>query len=324
VSTIARERPASGPVGRLAPSPTGLLHLGHARSFLLAWWSVRSRGGRIVLRIEDLDAARLKPGSSEACRADLEWLGLDWDVERRSSDEAQAFERAAARLLEAGLAYPCVCTRAEVSAASAPQAGDGETRYPGTCRGRWRDLRAASAASGREAALRLRVPAGPVAIVDRLAGERSFDVQAEVGDFLLRRRDGVWGYQFAVVVDDARDGVSEVLRGDDLLPSAARQACVQAALGLPRPEWVHVPLVLDERGERLAKRRGGSTLSDLRSSGVDPRAVVSWAARSAGLDAPPRARPDELLARFGLERLPRGPHRLSPQELEEMRGARIG
>lgn len=283
---------------------------------------MRSRGGRIVLRIEDLDAARAKPGSIEACRADLEWLGLDWDRERRSSDDPQAFESAAARLIEEGRAYPCVCTRAEVAAASAPHPGEVETRYPGTCRGRWRDLASARAESGREAALRLVVPEGPVAIVDRLAGERSFDVQAEVGDFLLRRRDGVWGYQFAVVVDDAHDGVDEVLRGDDLLPSAARQACVQSALGLPRPTWVHVPLVTDPDGQRLAKRRGGATLADLRARGADPRAVVAWAARSAGLPASERARPAELVHEFDLSRLPRTPHALSDDEWTRIEAAR--
>jgi glutamyl-tRNA synthetase len=298
------------------------LHLGHARSFLLAWWSVRARGGRIVLRIEDLDAARAKPGSVEDCRADLEWLGLDWDGERRSSDDLGAFERAAARLIASGAAYPCVCTRAEVAAASAPHPGEVETRYPGTCRGRWRDLASARAESGREAALRLVVPEGPVAIVDRLAGERSFDVQAEVGDFLLRRRDGVWGYQFAVVVDDAHDGVDEVLRGDDLLPSAARQACVQSALGLPRPTWVHVPLVTGPDGQRLAKRRGGAMLADLRARGTDPRAVVAWAARSAGLPASERAAPAELVHDFDLSRLPRIPHALSNDEWARIEAAR--
>jgi glutamyl-tRNA synthetase len=158
------------------------------------------------------------------------------------------------------------------------------------------------------------VPDGPIAIVDRLAGPCAFDVQAEVGDLLLQRRDGVWGYQFAVVVDDAQDGVTEVLRGDDLLPSAARQACVQSALGLPRPEWVHVPLVYGPDGERLAKRRGGGTLADLRAEGVDPRAVAAWAARSAGQPAPERATAHELLRDFDLRRLPRTAHALSPDE----------
>lgn len=322
MSSDARAAGPTGPVGRLAPSPTGLLHLGHARSFLLAWWSVRARGGRVVLRVEDLDAARAKPGSREACRADLEWLGLDWDAERCSSDAPEAFERAARRLLAEGRAYPCVCTRAEVQAASAPHADDGEVRYPGTCRGRWATPEEAAAETGREAALRLQVPEGPLEVEDALLGRATFDVQGEVGDLLLRRRDGVWGYQFSVVVDDAHDGVTEVLRGDDLLPSAARQAHVQAALGLPRPRWVHVPLVHGADGGRLAKRRGGDTLADLREAGVDPRAVVAWAARSAGLDAPERAAPAELTASFALERVTRAPHRLADAELAALRAAR--
>ena len=322
MSHDARVEDPEGPVGRLAPSPTGLLHLGHARSFLLAWWSVRARGGSLVLRIEDLDAARAKPGSSEACRADLEWLGLDWDAERLSSDAPEAFEEAAQRLLDSGAAYPCVCTRAEVQTASAPHAEDGETRYPGTCRGRWDSVAAARAATGREVALRLRVPDGPLEVEDLLHGRVAFDVQAEVGDLLLRRRDGVWGYQFAVVVDDALDGVDEVLRGEDLLPSAARQAHLQAALGLPRPTWVHVPLVSGADGARLAKRRGGDTLADLREAGIDPRAVVAWAARSAGLDAGERATPAELVGAFDLARLPRTPVTLTPEDLARLRAAR--
>jgi glutamyl-tRNA synthetase len=323
VSPSARPQTSPGPVGRLAPSPTGLLHLGHARSFLLAWWSARARSGRVVLRIEDLDGARSRQDWVDTQLADLEWLGLDWDgAPRRSSDDTRALEAAAARLLADGTAYACVCTRAEIAAASAPHADETETRYPGTCRGRFADAAAARAASGREPSLRLLVPAGGIAIEDRLQGTRVFDVQSEVGDFLLRRRDGVWGYQFAVVVDDATDGVTEVLRGDDLLASAARQACVQATLGFARPTWVHVPLVVDAQGERLAKRRGGHTLAALREAGVDARALVAWAARSAGQDCGERATAAELLADFDLERLPRAPHRLSERELAVLSAAR--
>jgi glutamyl-tRNA synthetase len=310
-------------VGRLAPSPTGELHLGHARSFLLAWWSVRSRGGRIGLRIEDLDAARSRPELADGVLRDLEWLGLDWDgPPRRSASETTALERACAWLVESGQAYPCVCTRAEVAALSAPHAGEGESRYPGTCRGRWRTLEEARAASGRQAGLRLLVDPGLVSVNDRLHGEVAFDVDAEVGDFLVRRRDGGFAYQLAIVVDDATDGVTEVLRGDDLLPSAARQALVMRALGLPRPEWIHVPLVLDEHGERLAKRRGSFALARLREAGADARATVAWAARSAGLDVPERCTPREALAAFDLARLPRSPVLLRDAELQTLIAAR--
>jgi glutamyl-tRNA synthetase len=310
-------------VGRLAPSPTGELHLGHARSFLLAWWSARSRAGRIGLRIEDLDAARARPELIDNVLRDLEWLGLDWDgPPRRSSSDTSALERACSSLVESGQAYPCVCTRAEVAALSAPHAGEGESRYPGTCRGRWRTLEEARAASGRPAGLRLLVHPGPVRISDRLHGEVAFDVDAEVGDFLVRRRDGGFAYQLAIVVDDATDAVSEVLRGDDLLPSAARQALVMGALGLPRPDWVHVPLVLDERGERLAKRRGSFALARLREAGADARATVAWAARSAGLDVTERCTAREVLAAFDLARLPRSSILLRDAELEALLAAR--
>ncbi len=318
------ERGAGPPVGRLAPSPTGLLHLGHARSFLLAWWSVRSRGGRIVLRIEDLDAARSRAELAQTCLRDLEWLGLDWDgPARRSAADTSALERACSELGARGLAYPCVCTRSEFAALSAPHPGEGELRYPGTCRGRWKTSAEARAATGRESGLRLWVEPGPVAIEDRLHGELEFDVQAEVGDFLVRRRDGAFAYQLAVVVDDETDGVTEVLRGADLLPSAARQALVLRGLGLPRPVWIHVPLVVDETGARLAKRRGSFALARLREGAADPRAVVAWAARTCGLDVPERVTPREALQDFDLERLPRAPTVLARQTLEQLAATRI-
>lgn len=287
-------------VGRLAPSPTGTLHAGHARSFLLAWWSARSRGGRVVLRIEDLDRARCKEELVDQCLRDLEWLGLDWDGEPvRQSADLGPYAAACERLVAAGRAFDCTCTRAEVAAASAPHAG-GETRYPGTCRD-------GAADPGRPAGLRFRVQPGPVRVHDRLAGARRFDVGAEVGDFLLRRRDGTFAYQLSVVVDDAASGVTEVLRGDDLLPSAARQELLYSALGLPPPAWVHVPLVVDADGQRLAKRRGEPGLADLRRGGVDPRRVVAWAARSSGQAAGELATAGEVLAGFDLGKLPPGP-----------------
>ncbi|MEO6709018.1 MAG: tRNA glutamyl-Q(34) synthetase GluQRS, partial [Planctomycetota bacterium] len=257
------------PVGRLAPSPTGRLHLGHARSFLLAWWHARSRGGSIVLRIEDLDATRVREGSVEATIEDLRWLGLDWDGEPLlQSRDTRAMEDACQSLLERGLAYPCICTRGEIEALSAPHAGEVEQRYAGTCRGRFASMEAARQATGRDPALRLRVPEGAIEIEDGVCGAREFDVAREVGDIVLRRRDGAFAYQLAVAVDDARQGVNEVVRGEDLLPSAARQWHVQELLHLPHPSWWHVPLVVDEQGERLAKRRDSITIASLRDEGV--------------------------------------------------------
>lgn len=311
-------------VGRLAPSPTGLIHLGHARTFLLAWWSVRSRGGRVVLRIEDLDGDRCSPEMVDAAKRDLEWLGLDWDGAARL--QSTGIERMAAELAELearGLVYPCVCTRGEVrQAQSAPQAGDAEPRYPGTCRGRFASREQAAQRSGRTPSLRFIVPEGPVTVRDELRGEVVFDVAASVGDFVVARRDGAPAYQLAVVSDDAYDGVTEVLRGDDLLPSAARQRLLQRALALPSPAYVHLPLVLDETGRRLAKRERDLGLYDLASAGADPRAVVAWAAQSAGMRVPERLTAREATAAFARDRLPREPVRLDRDTLEHLRQAR--
>ncbi|MFM7299016.1 MAG: tRNA glutamyl-Q(34) synthetase GluQRS [Planctomycetota bacterium] len=304
---------------RLAPSPTGLLHLGHARSFALAWLHARSRGGRVVLRVEDLDRERCKPQLVDACVRDIAWLGLDWDGEPRvQSHSLEPYDRACRELLSNARAYACTCTRAEIAALSAPHADDGEQRYPGTCRGRFASPEAARASTGRESGLRLAVEPGPLAVRDELRGECTFDVAAEVGDFLVRRRDGAIAYQLAVVVDDALDGVTDVVRGDDLLPSAARQVLLQRALGLPTPRYWHLPLVTDEHGARLSKRRGDIGLSQLRERGVEPRTVLAWVARSAGLERGPRPTPADLLPGFDLRALPRAAARLSPADLAGM------
>jgi glutamyl-tRNA synthetase len=208
------------------------------------------------------------------------------------------------------------------SAQSAPQQGDRELRYPGTCRERFASIAEAEALSGKEAGLRFQVPEGSVEVRDELAGRVHFDVAAAVGDFHVARRDKVPAYQLAVVVDDAHQGVTEVLRGDDLLPSAARQQLLQRALGLPTPSWLHVPLVLDWEGRRLAKRADDLSLSELREGGTDPRAIVSWAAHSAGLRAPDRAAASELTEAFAIEHLPREPLRLTRANIEQLRTAR--
>lgn len=311
-------------VGRLAPSPTGRLHLGHARSFLLAWWSVRSRGGHIVMRLEDLDVPRMRPGMADAALEDLEWLGLDWDgAPLLQSTGLDRIRAAVDQLVEAGLAYACVCSRGDVrTAASAPQQGEGELRYPGTCRDRFRSLEEAVHVTGKDASLRFRVPAARVQLTDDFVGPASFDPAAEVGDFVIARRDRSPGYQLAVVVDDAHQGVTEVLRGDDLLPSTARQWLLQRALGVPHPRWVHVPLVVDEAGRRLAKRADDLSLAELRALGVDPRAVVSWAARASGMDVPERVSAREAVGAFELALLPHDPVRLDPEVVARLKEAR--
>ncbi|MBL9076885.1 MAG: tRNA glutamyl-Q(34) synthetase GluQRS [Planctomycetes bacterium] len=296
-------------VGRLAPSPTGALHLGNARTFLLAWLSVRSRGGTLLLRIEDIDGPRVKPETIAGTLADLRWLGLDWDGEPvLQSDRLGHYEAAAARLVAAGHAYACVCSRSEVeAAASAPHAGDEGPAYPGTCRGRFTDRAAARAATGRDAALRFRVDVAAVPFDDGFVGPQRGAVH---GDFVVQKRDGGPAYQLAVVVDDAAQGVTEVVRADDLLPSTPRQLLLYRALGLAAPQFVHVPLVVGGDGRRLAKRHGDTSLRHLRARGVTAAAVVGYLAFLCGLG--PRggsALPGDLLGRFAWQRLSRQPVR---------------
>ena len=294
-------------MGRLAPSPTGSLHLGHARSFLLAWWQARSRGGRIVMRMEDLDGPRSEPRFVDQALFDLEWLGLDWDGPvLLQSTGLPRFVEAIERLLQTGDAYPCVCSRGDIRAAqNAPQQGALELRYPGTCRGRFANTEQALAATGRDAGVRFRVHPGSVSVDDVFAGKHEFDVDASVGDFLAGRRDGAPAYQLAVVLDDAFQGVTEIVRGDDLLPSAARQILLQQALGLPALDYYHVPLVVDASGRRLAKRHDDLSLSELRQLGVDPRALVRWVAMSSGMADHDLASAREYLPLFSMERVPR-------------------
>ncbi|HEX5101859.1 MAG TPA: tRNA glutamyl-Q(34) synthetase GluQRS [Polyangiaceae bacterium] len=300
---------AGASVGRLAPSPTGLLHLGHARTFLIAYWHARSRGGRLLLRLEDLDGPRATQAFADAALRDLEWLGLDWDgTPSVQSAHLERFEAARRALFERGNAYACVCTRGELATAqNAPHAGDSEPRYPGTCRGRFASLAEAEIASGRAAGARLVVPEGSIEVADDFAGTHTFDVAREVGDFLVARRGGAPAYQLAVTVDDAAEGVTEVVRGDDLLPSAARQWHVQRALGLPHPRWVHLPLVLDAKGERLAKRADALSLDALRARGADPRAIATWAGESAGIHTGERMTAEEMTPLFRLEAVPKHP-----------------
>ena len=297
-------------MGRLAPSPTGSLHLGNARSFLLAWLSVRSRGGTLLLRIEDIDGPRVKLGAAERTFEDLRWLGLDWDgAPVWQSQRLEVYRAAAERLVTMRLAYACVCTRKEIEeAASAPHEGaDDGPVYPGTCRGRFVDRAAAGAASGREAALRFRVEVGEVPFDDAFRGPQR---GAIAGDFVVQKRDGGPAYQLAVVVDDSAQGVTEVLRADDLLPSTPRQLLLYRALGLREPRFAHVPLVVGGDGLRLAKRHGDTSLRHLREKGVAAAAVVGYLASLCGLrPAGTSCRPADLLRDFDLRRLPREPVR---------------
>jgi glutamyl-tRNA synthetase len=291
---------------------------------LLAWWSIRSRGGRILMRLEDLDGARSRPEFLAQALSDLEWLGLDWDGEPLvQSTGLPRLNAAVDELTRAGRTFPCVCSRAELrQMASAPQAGDVEIPYPGTCRGRFSSVEEAEGRSGREAGLRFIVPDGVIQVRDEFAPPLDVDLSAESGDFMIARRDKTPAYQLAVVVDDAYQGVTEVLRGDDLLPSTARQIALQDALGFSQPRWIHVPLVTDAEGRRLAKRADDLGLATLRAAGVDPRAIVGWAARSSGMEVPERLRAAEATPEFALSRLPHEPVRLDGKTLAKLEAAR--
>lgn len=293
-------------IGRLAPSPTGPLHLGHARSFLIAWWQARQAGGRLVLRQEDLDAARSKDVYRAQVRRDLEWLGIDWDgPEWVQSEHIESILGAADRLLARGHAYPCVCSRGDIQSVSAPHAGETSARYPGTCYGRFRTVEEAERVTGKLAGIRVCVPPRMWEFTDHVYGPQRFDVQADVGDFLIVRRDKVPSYQLAVVVDDARQGVTHVVRGVDLLDSTPRQLLLYEALELTPPKYYHIPLVVDATGARLAKRSAGLSLAELREQGVDPRTIVQWVAASVGVTVSKPVTPRDVLGDFDFARLPR-------------------
>ncbi|MBI4879594.1 MAG: tRNA glutamyl-Q(34) synthetase GluQRS [Planctomycetes bacterium] len=300
---------------RLAPSPTGSMHLGNARTFLVAWWMARHAGGEVVLRLEDLDRARVKPGLVERVIEDLRWLGLDWDEGPILQSERLAlYDAALRRLIEAGHCYPCVCSRKEIRAAvNAPHAEDEESVYPGTCRGRFASWEEARAFKGRPPACRFRVPQGEIAFDDRFLGRVALDPARAGGDFVVRSVDGAFAYQLAVTVDDAAMGISEVVRGDDLVASTPRQILLYHALGHRAPRFTHLPLVLDESGARMAKRRGDTEIAFLRARGIDPREVIALLARSSGFpEAGAAVSAADLIERFDLARLPREAARLSP------------
>ena len=281
------------------------MHLGNARTALLAWLDVRARGGRMLLRIEDLDRERCRPELADGVRRDLAWLGLDWDAETPpQSTRDGAYESALERLTADGLTYPCFCTRRELSMASAPHGADGERRYPGTCRPLSPEQRTQAILDGRRFAVRVVMPDEPVSFRDRMAGMVSQPVQEVVGDVAVRRSDGLFGYQLAVVVDDAADGVTSIIRGDDLLASTPRQLALQRMLGLPEPEYAHAPLVIGADGARLAKRHGAPSIADLRDGGAQPAAAVGALAASVGLvPAGQRALAADLVPGFTLERV---------------------
>ena len=282
--------------GRYAPSPTGDLHLGNLRTALLAWLYARCAGGQFVLRVEDLDRPRVRPGASERMLNDLRWLGLDWDegpdvggpyAPYTQSERLALYAHYLQCLRDANMIYPCYCSRAEVArVASAPQQGEDGPYYPGTCRYLTQAQRRQHEANKRRPSLRFRVnDERVVAFTDLLVGYTEQHVQQVVGDFVVCRSDGIFAYQFAVVVDDALMHINQVVRGADLLQSTARQILLYEALGFPVPNFVHVPLLLDAAGNRLAKRTQSSGLEPLRVAGTTPAQVVGQLAASCGLAA---------------------------------------
>lgn len=294
-------------VGRLAPSPTGSLHVGNVRTFLWAWLSARAQGGRLLLRVEDLDQVRVKPGVVEKMLEDLRWLGFDWDGEvevqsRRREIYRTAFGRLRDRL------YPCRCRRADIAAAqSAPHREDQDLRYPGTCRN--------STEPGL--AWRFRVDPGTVEFTDLLSGAHAVDVEATVGDFVAAKDPDQPAYQLAVVADDIDQGVTEVVRGDDLIPSTARQILLFRALGARPPAWGHVPLVVGPDGRRLAKRHGDARIATLRAAGTAPERLIGILAEWSGLGGGD-ATPSCLLPKWSWERLNRERIVLTPERLADL------
>jgi glutamyl-tRNA synthetase len=288
--------------GRFAPSPTGTLHLGNLRTALLAWLFARGQSSRFLVRVEDLDTGRVRRHFEEQQLSDLAALGLDWDGPVvRQSERIELYEDAQRTLDEQGLLYECWCTRREIrEAASAPHADLPEGAYPGTCRDLTAPERAERRATRRPPALRVRADAARVAFEDRLTGP----FEGVVDDFVVRRNDRAIAYNLAVVVDDAAQGIDEVVRGADLLDSTPRQLWLGARLGLPALSHAHVPLMLGPDGERLAKRHGAVTLADRAALGQDAADVRSELAASVGLAEPgERPSPTELLARFDPDRL---------------------
>lgn len=313
------------PITRLAPSPTGALHLGNARTFLVNWLLARQKGWRILLRIEDLDGPRVRRGAADQLITDLRWLGLDWDEPAvYQSTRQREYAKTIAQLIESRQAYPCICTRKEVdSAASAPHAEDGSAIYPGACRGRFATIEGAVRIAGRVPAIRFHVPDQSVQWLDAFAGPRQYDVARQLGDFVIAKADGTAAYQLAVVVDDAASGVTHVVRGDDLLDSTPRQILLYHALHMPEkvPAYYHLPLVVGPDGRRLAKRHGDTRLSFYREQGVPASRVLALLARWSGIETGEQV-PDvrSLIERFDLSAMSKSRVVFAPTDDRWLRG----
>ncbi|MBE6980269.1 MAG: tRNA glutamyl-Q(34) synthetase GluQRS [Ruminococcaceae bacterium] len=264
-------------VGRFAPTPSGRMHLGNVFAALIAWLSVRSRNGEMVLRMEDLDTQRTSSDFAAVLRSDLQWLGLDWDRETApQSERSGVYNRYFEKMMDLGLLYPCYCTRSQLHSVNAPHLSDGTYVYPGTCRN------LENPPAGRKPSWRVMVPDKVWSFTDRVQGDYALNLATDCGDMVVRRADGVYVYQLAVTVDDGEAGVTEVVRGMDLLSSAPRQMYLQELLGFPHPEYGHVPMLLAPDGRRLSKRDKDLDLGELRKR-MTPEQLIGNLAAAAGL-----------------------------------------
>ena len=300
----------STPTGRFAPTPSGRLHLGNILCAMLAYLSVRSQGGRFLLRIEDVDAPRCPRRLAQQAIEDLRWLGFTWDeAPLYQSERTEIYRDALDRLTVAGHVYPCFCTRAQLMSLAAPNLGDTQVVYQRTCASLTAE-EAAERAKTRAPAMRLRVPDEEVAFTDGLFGLQRENLARDCGDFILRRSDGLFGYQLAVVVDDALSGVTEVVRGRDILSATPRQMYLQRLLGYAQPAYVHIPLLMDEQGRRLAKRDRDLDLTAL-AQRFTPEEILGRLACSAGLLEEVRpASLESLIAAFDWDKVKRSDLRL--------------
>lgn len=321
--TSAAPRPDLIPTGRFAPSPTGRMHLGNVFTALISWLSAKSRGGKWILRIEDLDSSRSRREYSMMIEDDLEWLGLSWDeggIEGKGSSgpyvqslRSDIYSHYFDRLVATGYTYPCHCSRADIMAASAPHQSDGRVIYSGHCRPSVmpnRDgvnativNRAPGNITSRPAATRLFVPDHEILFEDIVAGAQSFNLAHDCGDFIIRRADGAWAYQLAVVIDDALMEVTEVVRGNDLILSAAQQLYLYDLLGLNPPRFAHIPLICNQAGQRLSKRDQSMSMEQLRKH-YSPTALIGLLAYIAGLKpSPDPVDLETLLESFSFDQL---------------------
>ena len=297
------------PIGRFAPTPSGRMHLGNVFSFLVAWLSAKSRNGQILLRMEDLDTQRTSEEYAQVLREDLQWLGLTWDWESEpQSRRSEAYSRYFDRLRDMDLLYPCYCTRSQLHNVNAPHRSDGTYVYPGTCRH-------LTQIPQRDPAWRVMVPEKTWSFTDLLQGNYTENLATDCGDFVVRRADGVYVYQLAVTVDDGESGVTEVVRGVDLLSSAPRQMYLQELFGFAHPQYGHVPLLLAPDGRRLSKRDKDLDLGQLRQHISAPQLIGSLAHTAGLLDRFQPISAAELAKEFSWERLKKDDIYLNAEEL---------